>query len=193
LIQLILRSYGGIFEHFTIINELIIAKKLNIKKKDVIENLKELHSLGILHYSYADTTSKLTFLVIREDEYTINRISKNIERQNNLKHEKLKSVISFIENNKICRSVQLLAYFNETSTTPCGKCDVCASKNSKPTDIKVVVTQILEALKEQPLSSKELSTILSFSEKELLNSLKILLEKNKITITSQNKFKLHFK
>jgi len=33
LIQLILRSYGGIFEHFTIINELIIAKKLSIKKK----------------------------------------------------------------------------------------------------------------------------------------------------------------
>jgi len=152
-----------------------------------------LHSLGILHYSYADTTSKLTFSVIREDDYTINRISKNIERQNNLKHEKLKSVISFIENNKICRSVQLLAYFNETSATPCGKCDVCASKTSKPTDIKVIVTQILEALKEQPLSSKELSTILSFSEKELLNSLKILLEKNKITITSQNKFKLHFK
>ena len=193
LIQLILRSYGGIFEHFTIINELIIAKKLNIKKKDVIENLKELHSLGILNYSYADTSSKLTFLVIREDEYTINRISKNIERQNNLKHEKLKSVISFIENNKICRSVQLLAYFDETSTTPCGKCDVCVSKASKPTDIKVVVTQILEALKKQPLSSKELSTILSFSEKELLNSLKILLEKHKITITSQNKFKLYFK
>jgi len=193
LIQLILRSYGGIFEHFTIINEFVIAKKLNIKKRNVIADLKELHSQGILHYSYADTTSKLTFLVIREDDYTINRISKNIEKQNNLKHEKLKSVISFIQNNKICRSVQLLAYFNETNVTPCGKCDVCSTKNSKTTAIKTVVSQILDALKDRELSSKELSTILSFSEKEILNSLKILLEKNKITITSQNKFKLHFK
>lgn len=192
LIQLILRSYGGIFEHFTIVNEFIIAKKLNIKKKDIIESLKELDALGILHYSYADTTSKLTFLAVREDDYTINRISKNIERQNNLKYQKLKSVIHFIENNKVCRSIQLLAYFNETNTPPCGKCDVCLSKNAKITAIKTVAHQILEALEEQPLSSKELSTILIFSEKELLNSLKILLEKNKITITSQNKFKLRF-
>ena len=192
LIQLILRSYGGVFEHFTIINEFVISKKLNIKKKEVIKNLKELHNLGILSFSYADTTSKLTFLVIREDDYTINRISKNIEQQNNLKFEKLKSVINFIENNKVCRSIQLLAYFNETISKPCEKCDVCLANSSKKAPVKNVIDEILVALKKQALTSKELCNILNFPEGEILYSLKILLEKNKITITSQNKFKLIF-
>ena len=192
LIQLILRSYGGVFEHFTVINEFIIAKKLDVHKNDVIKTLKELHSQGILQYLHADTTSKLTFLKVREDAYTINGISKNIERQNSLKQQKLRSVIDFIENNKICRPVQLLHYFNEKDAVPCGKCDVCMAKNLKTTAIKTIASQILNLLKEKPLTSMELSTILSFSEKEILNSLKILLEKNKITITSQNKFKLHF-
>jgi len=85
LIQLLLRSHGGIFEHYTIVNEYILSKKLNIKKSEVINELKVLDKNKIIKYYYAETTSKLSFLVIREDDYTINRVSKNIEQQNNLK------------------------------------------------------------------------------------------------------------
>jgi ATP-dependent DNA helicase RecQ len=191
LIQLILRSYGGVFEHFTIINEFEISKKLNIKKSEVVKELKALNKLGILNYAYADTNSKLTFLVIREDDFTINRISKSINQQNQLKIDKLKAVIQFIQNTTTCRVVQLLAYFNEVSKEPCGICDICLASKPNKTAVKDIAFQILDTLKNQQLSSQELSNILNFSEKEILNTLKILLEKNKITITSQNKFKLN--
>ena len=189
-IQLILRSYGGVFEHYTIINEYVLSKKLNCSKNEIIKKLKELQEQGIIKYSYADTNSKLNFMVVREDDYTINRISKNIEQQNNLKYEKLKSVIDFIQNKQTCRTIQLLSYFNETATTPCGTCDVCISKNKTSTPLKNVSTGILKALTKQPMSSFEIASMLNFSEEEILNSLKILLEQHKITITSQNKFKL---
>jgi len=42
------------------------------------------------------------------------------------------------------------------------------------------------------MTSSEIAIHLNFSDEEILNSLKILLEQNKITITSQNKFKLTF-
>ena len=189
-IQLILRSYGGVFEHYTIINEYVLSKKLNCSKNEIIKKLKELQEQGIIKYSYADTNSKLNFMVVREDDYTINRISKNIEQQNNLKYEKLKAVIDFIQNKQTCRTIQLLSYFNETATTPCGTCDVCISKNKKSTPLKNVSTGILKALTKQPMSSFERASMLNFSEEEILNSLKILFEQHKITITSQNKFKL---
>ena len=188
-IQLILRSYGGVFEHYTIINEYVLSKKLNRSKNEIIKNLKELQEQGIIKYSYADTTSKLNFMVVREDDYTINRISKNIEQQNNLKYEKLKAVIDFIQNKQTCRTIQLLSYFNETARTPCGTCDVCITKNKTSAPLKNVSTEIIKALTKQPMSSFEIATVLNFSEKEILNSLKILLEQHKITITSQNKFK----
>ena len=189
LIQLILRSYGGVFEHYTIINEYVLSKKLKVSQNEVIKSLKELHDLGILTYFHANTTSKLHFLVIREDTYTINRISKNIEQQNNLKFEKLNAVINFIKNKKTCRTIQLLSYFNEKSTIPCGTCDVCLSKNTKNTSLKIITKDIFDVLKNQELTSFEIATILNHPEKAILNSLKILLEQDKITITSQNKFK----
>lgn len=192
LIKLILRSYGGIFEHYTIINEYKLSKKLNCSKNEVVKQLKELHSNGIINYSYENTSSRLLFLAARDDNYTINSISKNIEQQNNLKSEKLKAVISYIENTKTCRTIQFLSYFNEYVTEPCGTCDNCLVKKAKNSSIQTIIDQILELLKDRVLSSRELVVLLDYSETEILNSLKILLEKNKITITSQNKFKRTF-
>jgi len=192
LIKLLLRSYGGIFEHYTIINEYKLSKKLNCPKNEVIRQLKELHSNRIIHYSYENTTSKLSFLVARDDNYTINSISRNIEQQNNLKSEKLKAVISYIENTKTCRTLQFLSYFNEFVAEPCGTCDNCKAKKAKHNATQTILDQIMELLKDRALSSQELVVSLDYSEAEILNSLKILLEKNKITITSQNKFKRTF-
>ena len=192
LIKLILRSYGGIFDHYTIINELMLSKKLNCSEKEVVKNLNDLHLNGIVNYIYKNTTSKLSFLVPRDENYTINSISKNIEQQNNLKYEKLTATISYIQNIKTCRNILLLSYFNETCTETCGICDICKAKAQPKNSLKTISNHILILLKKQSLSSQELTTILGYSENEILNSLKILLEKNKITITSQNKFKHNF-
>jgi len=189
LIKLILRSHGGVFDHYTIINEYTLAKKLNCSVKEVVKHLNDLKLNGIIDYVFENSTSKLFFLVPRNDNYTINSVSKNIEQQNNLKFEKLKATISFIQNTKICRNTQLLNYFNEVVSKSCGNCDICLAKNSSKEATEPIFDQISELLKEQTLSSHELVTLLDYSENEILNTLKILLEKNKITITSQNKFK----
>ncbi|AMC09897.1 hypothetical protein Lupro_00885 [Lutibacter profundi] len=191
LIKLILRSYGGIFDHYTIINEYTLSKKLNCTKNNIVKQLNELHTNGIVNYNYKNTTSKLSFLVPRDDKHTINAISKNIEQQNNLKLEKLKAVISYIEDSKTCRNIQLLSYFNETLIKPCGTCDNCLAKEETGNLSPIILEHIITALKKQPYSSQELATFLNHPESNILDSLKILLEKNKITITSQNKFKLN--
>ena len=155
LIKLILRSYGGIFEHYTVINEFSLSKKLSVKKNEIIKELKELHKIGIVNYSCENSDSKLSFLVIREDDYTINSISKNIEQQNNLKYDKLQASISFIKNKKVCRNSMLLAYFNENLTESCGKCDVCKSKKTDEKITQPLIDQIIEILKDKELSSQQ--------------------------------------
>ncbi len=190
LLKLILRSYGGVFEHNTIINEYILGKKLNISKIEVIKQLKYLHSNDIIDFSYEKSTSKLNFLVSRDDDFTINSISPNIEQQIRVKSDKLKATISYTENISMCRNIQLLSYFKEEDIMPCGICDVCNSKNSVTISIKDMSEHILELLKHQKLTSQEITDQLFFPEDKILNTLKILLEKNKITITSQNRFKL---
>lgn len=189
LLKLILRSYGGVFEHYTIINEYTLAKKLNMSKNEVVKQLHYLHSNGIIDFIYKNTNSKLWFLVAREDDFTMNSIAQNIEKQHNLKYHKLKATIAYIHNTKKCRNAQLLSYFNEKSTYPCGICDVCNSKKSNTHSLKDISQYIIELLNNQMLTSLEIVNQLNFSEDEILISLKLLLEKNKISITSQNKFK----
>ena len=191
LIKLTLRSYGGIFEHYTTINEFTLSKKLNCSKKEIIEQFKELHSNGIVYYNFENTTSKLAFLVVREDKYTMNAITKNINQQNKLKLEKLEASIAYIKNKKTCRNTLLLNYFDEKVTESCGVCDNCLAKNPPKTSLDTVTSQIVTLLQTKPLTSQEITVILPFSDNDILNSLKILLEKNKLTITSQNKFKLN--
>ena len=191
IIKLILRSYGGIFEHHTIIDEYKLSKKIGTSKESIIATLKDLNTNGIVKYNFENSNSRLSFLVIREDNYTINSISKNIEKQYYIKYDKLKAVINFIRNTKICRNIQLLSYFNEIITEPCGKCDVCRTKNAPTETNSTLLSEIINLLTIQDLSSLELSGMLNCNKEQLLNSLKILLEKNKIAITSQNKFKLN--
>ena len=191
IIKAILRSYGGIFDYETIINEFSLAKKILQNNTTIINKLHFLHNNGIVNYKQENTNSKLYFLVPREDDYTINKIAKHIEQQNVLKYQKLKSVFNYILNNNTCRNIQLLTYFEENDIEPCNKCDVCVQKNFKPTTQKTLINQILELLQNNPLSTHELALKLNCANQEIIKSLKILLEKNKIAITSQNKFKLN--
>ncbi|WBX72592.1 RecQ family ATP-dependent DNA helicase [Tenacibaculum pacificus] len=124
-IQTVLRLYGGVFENPIKIDEFYIAKKTGITSWQVVEELERMQEKNILEYHKATNNSELFLLHPREDDKTINRVSKNINLYLTQKKQKHKDLIHFIENNDVCRSVQLLAYFNEDATKKCGICDVC--------------------------------------------------------------------
>jgi len=131
----------------------------------------------------------LTFLLPREDDKTINRFSKEIKQFLFLKKEKSVNFINFVTNNKVCRSIQLLSYFDEDKAITCGICDVCIG--NKKVDTKQLTLEIRALLKEGvALSSKEISSLLNVSEKDILIHLQALLSEDKATINNQNKFQL---
>ncbi|MEN8185541.1 MAG: RecQ family ATP-dependent DNA helicase [Bacteroidota bacterium] len=189
-VKLLLRNYGGIFEQFTPINEYFLAKRFQKRKVEVVSILNQLDNDKILIYKSYKNTSELKFLVPREDNFVINRISENINKRNNLKINKVKEVVRFVENDSICRSVQLLQYFGETDKIkPCNNCDVCLKNNKVTVDYQVIANNILDLFnKNDELNSKEIVSQLSFDEKNILKTLQFLLEKNTLGLTSQNKF-----
>ena len=194
LIKLILRTYGGIFESSKKINENYLSNTLNISLSEIKKNLSVLHKDKIINFYNANNNTQIQFLVPREDDRTINVISKNIEQRNQLKIEKIENLILFLENNKVCRSKQLLTYFNETKTPACGICDVCISNknSSKKTDSKDISTRIMNLFADkEELSSKEIVSRLNFPESDVIFCLQILLEKSILAVTSQNKYKIN--
>ncbi len=191
--QTILRTYGGIFDMETKINTLLIANKLSINEAIIIKTLKQLAKNEIVTCKIQDTDAEITFLVPREDDKTINMIAKHIKQQNKFRAQKVQSVIDYINNDSICKSVQLLSYFGEKNAKPCKTCSVCISK--KKTDSKniipLVIDDLLKYLNKEPMNSRSLTEALTFKEEFVIEALKILLEQGKIIVNNKNKYQIN--
>lgn len=192
LLQLLLRTYGGIIDFTTAINETTIAKKLGMSIEILKTQLTQLTKDEMINYIAADIHLHLIFLVPREDERTINLKSTQIASRNDLKQQKLNLIVQFLKNNTICRNKQLLNYFGEKTTTKCHICDVCLDEKTKNNKIptKEFENQILKILEHQPKSIYELVDITSIDQKTLLDFLYLLVEKDIISLNLQHKFQL---
>ena len=81
----------------------------------------------------------------------------------------------------------------EKNTKNCGICDVCtkANKKSRPYDHEQLSQDILTLLSSKDsLSSKEIISHFNLDSSDILSTLQLLLDSNKITITSQNKLEI---
>ncbi|KGL62998.1 ATP-dependent DNA helicase RecQ [Polaribacter sp. Hel1_85] len=186
----ILRTYAGLFEQEVNIDEFFIAKKAAITTNLVVSNFERLQKDNIIEYKAVKNEADLTFLLPREDDYTINRFSREMKQFISQKKQKSDDLIQFINNDTICRSIQVLSYFDEIKTEKCGICDVCISENRKST--ANLASEIIELLKnKQPLSSSEISESLVANEKDILIHLRQLLTDDKIKINHQNKYQLN--
>ncbi|WP_242095084.1 RecQ family ATP-dependent DNA helicase [Aestuariivivens sediminicola] len=192
IVKSILRIYGGIFEYLTPVNTLKIADKASTTETEIIAMLKQLHKDGIIDLDMRKTDAEITFIEPREDDKTINRIASIIEQQRTLRQEQVKAVLDYIGNDKVCRSVQLLSYFGESDSRPCGICDVCL-KNKKPKEATpqgLLKNKIIALLEHGDQSSRDIMSHIDSSAEETLSMLNTLLEHDIIAITETNTYKL---
>jgi ATP-dependent DNA helicase RecQ len=193
IVKSILRTYGGIFEHLTKINTLRIAEKSSVNEDVLIKALNQLENDDIIFLKHKRTDAEVTFIQPREDDKTIHRIAFIIEQQNKLKHEQVNAILDYVNNNEVCKSVQLLSYFEEKDAKPCGICSVCiqGEKNISKNDIQTLKKRIIETLEHGDLSSRKIAELLACSENKIKRVLQLLLEHGIISITKMNTYKLY--
>ncbi len=125
IIKVILRSNEGVFDNSTEISLQKIINKTKLSEKKVIHLLTKLNDANIIQFEHSKTDAKVTFIEPREDDKTINRISKIIKQQEVLKRKQIESVLDYIKNDGICKSQKLLSYFEEINSSLCGICSSC--------------------------------------------------------------------
>lgn len=191
IIQALLRTYGGIFEYPIKINTSLLAKKITVDENTILQALEKLQKDEIVNYTAQNSDLELTFLVPREDDQTINSFSKKVKELQQVKINNIDAILQYINNDKICRNVQLLAYFGEKKEK-CGKCDVCISKGPSTSNsiLELITSEIIDKLKNNNLSSRELIQLLPYRQETVLEALQLLLEDNKIDINTENKYTL---
>ena len=153
-----------------------------------MEAIKNLEKNNCVLATIQNNDASITFNEVREDEHTINRVAKYLEKQNELKTNQLASVINYANNETTCKSKLLLSYFDEKNITDCGICSYCLSKEKN--NPKIVLEEIVSCLIKRPQTSRELEQELHFSTNEILLGIQLLLENNKIAINNHNQYYL---
>ncbi len=189
-ISAIIRSYANVYENSTLINTALLAAKAQITEAEVLETLDFLKQKDVITYQAKGNDSSIVFSEIREDERTINRISKHLEKQNALKMQQLQAVLDYVADDVTCKTKLILRYFGESLKKDCGVCGVCLSKTPKTLNNISVAKEIVTLLRDQSLESRQIESLLRFEANDILMGLKDLLENNIIKINKNNTYSL---
>ena len=191
IILTILRAYPGIYDMQTAFNLDFIAKKSNHKQTEVQAVLQKLKEKDIIEYHAKNNDASILFNEIREDERTINRVAKYLEKQNQLKKEQLQSVLHYTKEKQTCKNRLILEYFGEKSDADCGICSYCISKTKVANSPNNLSNSILTLLQTEELSSREIQERTQTDSTTVIELLQHLLEQEQIVIKANNKYSIH--
>jgi ATP-dependent DNA helicase RecQ len=173
-IRFLLRSYEGLFDGFSTINEFDIAKKTNLSRKAIVDLLNRLKKLKVIDYIEQSSLPQLTLITERMAIEDLRISKENYAERKKIAQQKMKAVIDFVTSHTRCRSSMLLHYFGEMETHRCGVCDICLEQNKldlNELQLKELSKLIQETITKEPLPIYELPGKIKRHKKEDVLSL----------------------
>jgi len=155
-VKSLLRSYEGVFDGYVKIDESKIAKRIDKTENQVIAGLKFLAAKKIVAYIPKNDKPRLTFV---EERLPLKNLIFDKEKMDflfNVRSKNIASVFKFIENDDLCKSIQILNYFGEQMDEDCTLCNVCRTKNTI-TPVFKNLNNAKDAIKDVLLNNKKLS------------------------------------
>lgn len=193
IIGMLLRSYTGLFNDYVRIDEVLIARRLEMTPDELYQNLKYLSQQKIIHYIPRREAPVVQFLTERLDSSRI-RISKvNYHDRKTNYQQRVDAVIDYARSEDSCRSVQLLSYFGEKGSKPCGKCDVCTGEHQSGisnAEYEEISRNILLLLEPGPMEIKEINRNMEGKEKSILRVTRWMLDHGKLELNRSGRLVL---
>ena len=130
LIQVLLRSYTGVFTDYVHINEDVIAERLNKTRNEIYNELLDLQKQGVVRYIPFRKTPFIIYTRERQDISDLNLPVAAYDERKQRYEKQVFSMLDYAESDNVCRSRILLDYFGEENSNDCRQCDVCLSKRN---------------------------------------------------------------
>lgn len=178
LIQVILRSYTGVFTDYTFINEDSLGVRSGLTRSEVYNLLIRLSKLRIIDYIPRKKTPYIIYTRARVEAAHLAITHAVYEERKERYETRIQAMIDYVTNDTVCRSRMLLDYFGEKNEHRCGHCDVC--RNHQATTSPSIKEKILELLRTQTLTPAQVATHLEEEPENITLCIRELLEERSI-------------
>ena len=123
----LLRNYGGLFTDYGYVDESYIAQEAGLDRNQTYMVLINLSKKRIIDFIPRKSIPLISYKRDRVDGSDV-ILDKNVYEERKEQFQKsINSVINYAQNDRVCRSRQLLYYFGEKKSVDCEQCDVCLS------------------------------------------------------------------
>ncbi|CAG5079878.1 RecQ family ATP-dependent DNA helicase [Parvicella tangerina] len=148
LMQVLLRSYGGLFDGYVSIREGTLASRAKISRKEVIQILRQLHALEAIDYKEVRNGHYITLLQPRVDVKYLRLPMAFYHDLKKVVESNAEAMIKYVFDEHTCRSKMLLNYFGERKAENCGVCDYCLKMERKREIVSTENTAVVEEIRE---------------------------------------------
>ena len=143
LLQTLMRMYPGLLDSPVPVNERKIANKCSADVQQVSAMLVQLNEMHIVEYRPCPQGPQILFPTERIDEHSIYPTEQNYSLLKQSAEQRLNAIIHYAENEEVCRSRLLVAYFGEKEGDDCGVCDVCRRRQNWQKGAEEVILDLL--------------------------------------------------
>lgn len=188
LIKYMLRNMPGIFTEFVRINEETVAKRIGQSVEKVVEQLEKMGSYHFLSYAQRDDKPHLLFLSEFVDTKYLDLSKEYYHDRKKDAEARVKAVVDYVNNQVECRSVQLLRYFNENKSKPCGRCDVCLKQAKvSPKEYHIIEDRLVGMVGESAIAMSEvIRRCPDVDEKRLMETIRFLVDNGVLFLNDDN-------
>lgn len=123
----LLRNYGGLFTDYGYVDESYIAQEAGLDRNQTYMVLVNLSKKRIIDFIPRKSIPLISYKRDRVDGSDVILDKSVYEERKEQFQKSINSVINYAQNDRVCRSRQLLYYFGEKKSVDCEQCDVCHS------------------------------------------------------------------
>lgn len=193
VIQVILRSYTGLFADYVYINEGVIATRAGISQQELYDILIGLSKFRIVNYIPQKKTPLVIYRRTREEtKYVVIPRSAYEERKERFE-KRITCVLNYINEERLCRSRMLVTYFGEKDAEDCGCCDTCLAKNDSGLsnkDFNAIRDALLANLTDEAKDIKEVTGALPFPMEKCITAIRFLADHDERFVVESGRIRI---
>ncbi|MBO7544834.1 MAG: RecQ family ATP-dependent DNA helicase [Bacteroidales bacterium] len=138
ILDVLMRSYEGIFSYAVSIDEDYVSAKCGLTVSGLRNLLYQMSLLHILRYIPADNSDVIILRHERLAPGNVRMEEKTYALLRGNYHSRAQAMKEYVTEEDECRQAFLLRYFGQEESAPCGNCDICRAKKKSPAEAELI-------------------------------------------------------